>query len=214
MVVNEIKLLWVVLDNIFKWLSHLGHISSKISKGIGTITKVRKVFYKTTLTLLYNTLMLSYIMHYAWWRHQMETFSTLLAICAGNSPVPSEFPAQRPVTPIFDVFFDLRLNKRSSKQSWGWWFETLSRPLWCHCNGICVGNCLDGTHLRNLRQINQTWSSDPLLDRIHSYVLYHNLDEICWPEPIRSLRLGHVTCQGSMPPTWVGRVSVLGKYLS
>ena len=30
-----------------------------------------------------------------WWRHQMETFSALLAICAGNSPVPGEFPAQR-----------------------------------------------------------------------------------------------------------------------
>ena len=42
----------------------------------------------------------------------METFSTLLAICAGNSPVPGEFPAQRPVTCSFDVFFDLRLNKR------------------------------------------------------------------------------------------------------
>ena len=47
-----------------------------------------------------------------WWRHQMETFSALLAICAGNSPVPGEFPAQRPVTRSFDVFFDLRLNKR------------------------------------------------------------------------------------------------------
>ena len=69
-----------------------------------------------------------------WWRHQMETFSALLAICAGNSPVAGEFPAQRPVTRSFDVFFDLRLNKRLSKQSWGWWFETLSRPMWRHCN--------------------------------------------------------------------------------
>ena len=69
-----------------------------------------------------------------WWRHQMETFSALLAICAGNSPVPGEFPAQRPVTRSFDVFFDLRLNKRLSKQSWGWWFETLSCPLWRHSN--------------------------------------------------------------------------------
>ena len=50
------------------------------------------------------------------WRHQMETFSALLAICAGNSPVPSEFPTQRPVTRSFHVFFDLRLNKRLSKQ--------------------------------------------------------------------------------------------------
>ena len=54
---------------------------------------------------------------YSWWRHQMETFSALLAICAGNSPVPGEVPAQRPVTQSFDVFFDVRLNKRLSKQS-------------------------------------------------------------------------------------------------
>ena len=40
----------------------------------------------------------------------METFSALLAICAGNSPVTGEFPAQRPVTEGFDIFFDLRLN--------------------------------------------------------------------------------------------------------
>ena len=34
----------------------------------------------------------------------------------------------------FNVFFDLCLNKRLSKQSWGWWFETLWRPLWRQCN--------------------------------------------------------------------------------
>ena len=34
----------------------------------------------------------------------METFSALLAICAGNSPVTGEFPAQRPVTRSFEVF--------------------------------------------------------------------------------------------------------------
>ena len=72
--------------------------------------------------------------HESWWRHQMDAFSALLAICAGNSPVNGEFPAQRPVTQSFDVFFYLRLNKRLSKQSWGWWIETLSRPWWHHCN--------------------------------------------------------------------------------
>ena len=54
----------------------------------------------------------------ALWRHQMETFSVLLALCAGNSPVTDEFPAQSPVTQSFDVSFDLRLNKRLSIQSW------------------------------------------------------------------------------------------------
>ena len=61
----------------------------------------------------------------------METFSTLLATLRGG-----EFPAQRPVTRSFDVFFELRLNKSLSKQSWGWWFETLSDPLWRHCNEL------------------------------------------------------------------------------
>ena len=62
----------------------------------------------------------------AWWRHQMETFSALLAICAGNSPVTGEFPAQKPLTRSFDFFFDLHLNKRLCKQSLGWWVETPS----------------------------------------------------------------------------------------
>ena len=73
-----------------------------------------------------------------WWRHQMETFSSLLAICAGNSPVPGEFPTQRPVTRSFDVFFDLHLNEWLSKQLWGWWFETLLRSLWRHRNEVII----------------------------------------------------------------------------
>ena len=40
------------------------------------------------------------------------------------------------MTRSFDVFFGLRLNKRFSKQSWGWWFEMPSYPLWRHCNEI------------------------------------------------------------------------------
>ena len=50
----------------------------------------------------------------------METFSALLAFCAGNSPITGEFPSQRPVTRSFDVFFDLRQCKQLSKQSRGW----------------------------------------------------------------------------------------------
>ena len=76
------------------------------------------------------------IQYIAWWSHQMETFAALLAICSENSPVPGEFHTQRPVTWSFDVYFDLCLNKRLSKQSWGWWFETLSSTLWCHRNGL------------------------------------------------------------------------------
>ena len=69
------------------------------------------------------------------------------------------------MTRSFDVFFDLHLNKRSSKQSWGWWFETLSHPLWRHCNGY----------------LNQRWSS--LLAHISVLVFEKkkkNIPAKCW----------------------------------
>ena len=71
-----------------------------------------------------------------WWRHQMEAFCALLALCAGNSPVTGEFPTQRPVTQSFDVFFDLRLNKWLSKQPRRRRVETPSRLLLHHSNDI------------------------------------------------------------------------------
>ena len=62
-----------------------------------------------------------------------RNISALLVFCVGNSPVTGEFPAQRPVTRNFGVFFDLHLNKRLSKQSSRRWFETPSRPLRRQC---------------------------------------------------------------------------------
>ena len=62
----------------------------------------------------------------------METFSALLVLCAGNSPATGEFPAQRPVARSFDVSLICALNKRLSKQSWGWWFKTPSCSLLRH----------------------------------------------------------------------------------
>ena len=96
-----------------------------------------------------------------WWRHQMEAFSALLAICTGNSPVTGEFRAQRPVTQSFDVFFDLPLNKLLSKQLWGWWFEMPSRPLWRHCNEawmLCMILGMCGVRsLPAFRNISSSW---------------------------------------------------------
>ena len=76
----------------------------------------------------------------SWWRHQMETFSALLAICVGNASVTCEFPTQRPVTRIFDVFLDRRLTKRLNNQSRLCWLETPSCSLWRHCNGMSLSS--------------------------------------------------------------------------
>ena len=64
------------------------------------------------------------------WNH----FPRYWTLCAGNSPVPGEFPSQKPVTWSFDIFFDLCLNKRLCKQSWCWWFETPPDSLRRHSN--------------------------------------------------------------------------------
>ena len=112
------------------------------------------------------------------WRHEMETFSALLAICAGNSPVPGEFPSQRPVTRSFDVFFDLRLNKRLSKQWWGWWFETPSCPLWRHRNGkqctlpVYGCGCTDNGIPSPMLLLS-------LLSYVHRYYYFYKLYIVC-----------------------------------
>ena len=63
------------------------------------------------------------------WKH----FLRYWPFVRGIHRLPVNSP-HKPVTRSFDVFLDLRLNKRLSKQSWGWWFGTLSRSLWRHCN--------------------------------------------------------------------------------
>ena len=70
-----------------------------------------------------------------WWRHQMETFFALRAVCAGihRSQVNSPHRRQWRGALTFSLIYNL--NKRMSKQSWGWWFETPSHSL---CNDIKI----------------------------------------------------------------------------
>ena len=88
--------------------------------------------------------------HFLW--HMMTSsngniFRVTGPLC-GEFIGPGEFPTQRPVTRSFDVFFDLRLNKRLSKQPWGWWFEKPSWSLWRQCNEIviCQWSLQNGGH--------------------------------------------------------------------
>ena len=65
----------------------------------------------------------------------METFFRVTGHLCGEFTGPRWIPYTKASDAEFDVFFDLCLNKQLSKQSWGWWFETPSRPLWRHRNG-------------------------------------------------------------------------------
>ena len=111
------------------WRDECGQFVEKNITSSGRLTQFCLTNYKRVTIVM------------SWWRHQMETFSALLTICAGKSPVTGEFRTQRPETRSFDVFLDLRLNKRLSKHWSGWWFEVPSRPLWRHSNGEWKGTC-------------------------------------------------------------------------
>ena len=74
----------------------------------------------------------------------------------GEFTGPRWIPHTKAVTRSFDVFFDLRLNKRLSKQSWGWWLETLSRPFWRH------RNVLNRYGVNNLQSVRDTLSMEAL----------------------------------------------------
>ena len=104
-------------------------------------------------------------------RHKMETLSALLAICAGISSVTDDIPAQRPVTWSFDVFFELRPNKRLSKLWGGWWFEMPSRPLLRHCNNMPT------TQIKS----NQIFYSPHKIHMVHTwYICTYTNDCFIW----------------------------------
>ena len=109
----------------------------------------------------------------AWWRHQMETFSKLLALVRGIDRSPVNSPHKGPVTRSFDIFFDLRLNKRLSKQSWGWYFETPSCSLWRHCHGIehCFSACL-WTHIKIIKHSQLLCNNKVSVDCLLCVILY------------------------------------------
>ena len=122
-----VQLIWLkkpILTLHDLWTSHFVH----------RLNKVHSEFRVLLFHLCHNYMMTS---------SNGNTFSVLLPLCVRNSPVTGEFPAQRPVTRSFDVFFDMSQNKRLSKQSLGWWFETPSRSLWRHCDDkhIFVTHC-------------------------------------------------------------------------
>ena len=97
---------------------------------------VRRIWKYAVLGIIKNYSLNYMVKSYrAWWRHQMETFTALLALCEVIPPVTGGFPSQRPVTRNFDIFFVMRLNKRLGKQAIGGWFETPSRSLLRHYNG-------------------------------------------------------------------------------
>ena len=114
----------------------------------------------------------------SWWRHQMGTFSALLALCSGNSLVTGEFPAQRPVTCSFDVFFDLRLT-RLSKQSWGWWIWDAIGLRWIG-EKLCkpfISKVILHNHM-HLQQIKYKWSALSINKDPFTYERHFSLSKI------------------------------------
>ena len=129
-------------DYIMNWslvIPCLGYINVILPKGP----------YLPCLHMAGRALLAGYHRHACWtnsfrlghdevikWKHFPRYWPFVWGI--HRSPVNS--PHKWPVTQTFDVFFDLRLNRRLSKQWWSWWFEMLLHPLWRHCNVLHTSN--------------------------------------------------------------------------
>ena len=128
--------------------------------GVSPLVQITILCYSTSISwawnLPYSNLLPPYcLQHYNivfMMTSSNGNISRVTGLCAGNSP-GTEFPTQRPVTRRFEVFFDLRLNKRLSKQSWGGWFETLSHPLWRHRNVEMTARCWSRLHMYHFIRI-------------------------------------------------------------
>ena len=112
----------------------------------------------------------------------MRPFFRVTGPLCGEFTGPGEFPAQWPVTRSFDVFFDLRLNKRSSKQSWGWWFETPPWSLWRHCNGKSISKH-QGLALLTLSW-DKNWDSHSL---VNGYPRFYPGIALVAPSPVSQI---------------------------
>ena len=80
----------------------------------------------------------------SWWRHQMETVSALLALCAGNSPVNYPHKGQWRDALMFSVIcawtngwvnnrdaVDLRRRRTNYDVTVMWWMSSNRRPVKC-----------------------------------------------------------------------------------
>ena len=107
---------------------------------------------------------------YLWYYSEFTRFITAPKYNIMTSSNGNKFPLYWPLTRNFDVFFDLRLNKWLSKQSWGWWFETPSHPVW-----------RDGNELKS-----RETSLDIILSSVYVALYFHNClnAEMFWSQHV------------------------------
>ena len=97
------------------------------------------ILINISLEFVYNTTALVTMVTGGFFSHHLNYLKLLMVYFTDSSV----FPSQRPVTRSFGVFFDLRPNKRLSKQSRHQWFETPSSSLWHHCNDLPTSRHFD-----------------------------------------------------------------------
>ena len=113
-----------------------------------------------------------------WWRHHMETYSALRALCEEKSSITDEFPSKRPVTWHFDVFCYLRLNKRLSKPSRCRWSGTPSCSLWRPLNDTGMINSSRRGHVLLFHLWFTYWLGANFANRCYVNQCYLNVNSI------------------------------------
>ena len=135
-----------------------------------------------------------------------EDIFRITGLLCGEFTGPGEFPSQRPVAQSFHVSFDLRLDTRLCKQSWGWCFETPSGPLWHHRNE--KQRFTQWVHYQNQSvndNIHQNMIQGLIIFTISLFVIYKMLFKI--------IAFPHLTTLFSMPMSWLYHIYIIYIYV-
>ena len=162
---NYNNFVFISIDNSFQ----MERFSKRLDTNLADV-KVYEFTWIDRLSYIDNRILITFsdvvFSVVSWWRHQMETFFVLLAICAGIHRSAVNYPHEGLWRGALMFSLICALNKQLSKQSRGWWFEMSSRSLWRHCN--------DQNHERN-KHATRIFTPGNLLP-----VTYRSLSSTSW----------------------------------
>ena len=143
---------------------HSSYISIRWCKALGRLLQAQTAIVYNLLKIYFTFQNLrSYLAIDIAGKTYMMTSSSgnifsVTGLCEENSRVTIEFPSQRTVTRNFYIFFDLCLNKRLCKHSWG--------LLWRHCNVAVLEEAISTSVTQSRYELITFFSVSTIIDNI------------------------------------------------
>ena len=97
------KFLGINIDNNLTWKAHINHMTTKISKGVGVLSRLSKELSYNILILIYNTILLPYLSNCCiTWGFTYQTYiNKIITIQKMAMRIITHYPFQCHSSPLF-----------------------------------------------------------------------------------------------------------------